>query len=377
MKKNYFLLLFVLSLTILPAQQLKSFKGKVRDAYNFWICTPEGYNKADTAKPLVVFLHGRSLCGRNLNRVRRYGPLNAIEKHGLKLDAIVLAPQNPGSGWRPEKVMRLIEWTKSRYAIDTNRIYVIGMSLGGFGAIDLAGTYPDRFAAAMALCGGGTIRDYCGLNELPLWILHGTADRAVGVGASQKVVDAMRSCGESRRLIWTRLKGASHGRLARIFYLPETYQWLFAHSLADSGRAVDRTFKITPSTLDRSVYRELLKSDKIAVDYTRGAPAPSDPVDFADLEEEEEVDTLQLASAENNEEEELQEVEASIDKASVKKKNADKSQKDSGKKYYKIKKGDTLSSIARRNGTTVKALCRLNNIKPTTTLRVGKRLRVK
>lgn len=377
MKKIYFLLLFVLSLTILPAQQLKSFKGKVRDAYNFWICTPEGYNKADTAKPLVVFLHGRSLCGRNLNRVRRYGPLNAIEKHGLKLDAIVLAPQNPGSGWRPEKVMRLIEWTKSRYAIDTNRIYVIGMSLGGFGTIDLAGTYPDRFAAAMALCGGGTIRDYCGLNELPLWILHGTADRAVGVGASQKVVDAMRSCGESRRLIWTRLKGASHGRLARIFYLPETYQWLFAHSLADSGRAVDRTFKITPSTLDRSVYRELLKSDKIAVDYTRGAPAPSDPVDFADLEEEEGADTLQLASAENNEEEELQEVEASIDKASDRKKNADKSKKDSGKKYYKIKKGDTLSSIARRNGTTVKALCRLNNIKPTTTLRVGKRLRVK
>ena len=120
-----------------------------------------------------------------------------------------------------------------------------------------------------------------------------------------------------------------------------------------------------------------MKSDKIAVDYTRGAPAPSDPVDYADLEEEEGVDTQQLASAENNEEEELQEVEASIDKASDRKKNADKSKKDSGKKYYKIKKGDTLGSIARRNGTTVKALCRLNNIKPTTTLRVGKRLRVK
>lgn len=376
MKKLSFFSLFLLPFLLLPAQHLKSFKGKVADAYNFWICTPEGYTKGDSAKPLVVFLHGRSLCGRDLNRVRRYGPLNAIEKHGLKLDAIVLAPQNPGSGWRPEKVMRLIDWTKSRYSIDTNRIYVIGMSLGGYGTIDVAGTYPGRIAAAMALCGGGTIKEYCGLNELPLWILHGTADRAVGVGASQKVVDAMRSCGESRRLIWTRLKGANHGRLARIFYLPETYQWLFAHSLADSGRAVDRTFSITPETLKRRVYQELLKSDKIAVDYSRGAPAPSDPVDYADLDEDE-ADSTQLASAGNADDEELQEGDDADDNESVKKKNADKTKKDAGKKYYKIRKGDTLGSIARRHHTTVKALCRLNNITPTTTLRIGKRIRVR
>lgn len=359
MKHLSFFLLFLFSFFFLQAQQLKSFKGKVSDAYNFWICTPEGYSKADTAKPLVLFLHGRSLCGHDLNRVRRYGPLNAIEKHGLKLDAIVLAPQNPGSGWRPDKVMRLVEWTKKHYSIDTNRIYVIGMSLGGYGTIDVAGTYPDRFAAAMALCGGGTIKEYCGLNELPLWILHGTADRAVGVGASQKVVDAMRACGESSRLIWTRLKGANHGRLARIFYLPETYQWLFAHSLADSGRAVDRSFRITPETLNRKVYRELLASDKIAVDYSRSAPAPSDPSDYADLEEAE-SDTTQIASSDVDEEQDSQ-----------------KAKKDSGRQYYKIKKGDTLSSIARRHHTSVKALCRLNNMSPNATLSVGKRIRVK
>lgn len=357
MRRFSLFFLFLITITLLQAQQLKSFKGKVSEAYNFWICTPEGYSKGDTAKPLVVFLHGRSLCGRDLNRVRRYGPLNAIEKHGLKLDAIVLAPQNPGSGWRADKVMRLIEWTKQRYSIDTNRIYLIGMSLGGYGTIDIAGTYPEHFAAAMALCGGGTIKDYCGLNELPLWILHGTADRAVGVGASQRVVDAMRSCGESKRLIWTPLKGANHGRLARIFYLPETYQWLFAHSLADSGRAVDRTFRITPQTLDRKVYTELLKSEKIAVDYTRGAPAPSDPTDYADLEIED-SDTTQVAAADTEQEQ-------------------PKAKQEPEKKYYRIKKGDTLSSIARRHHTTVKTLCRLNGIKADATLRVGKRIRVK
>ena len=357
MKRIIFFLLFISTAFFLSAQQLKSFKGKVSDAYNFWICTPEGYSKADSAKPLVVFLHGRSLCGRDLNRVRRYGPLNAIEKHGLKLDAIVLAPQNPGSSWRPDKVMRLVEWTKSRYNIDTSRIYLIGMSLGGYGTIDVAGTYPGCFAAAMALCGGGTIKDYCGLNELPLWILHGTADRAVGVGASQRVVDAMRSCGESRRLIWTPLKGANHGRLARIFYLPETYRWLFAHSLADTNRAVDRTFSITTETLNRKVYRELLRSEMIAVDYTRGAPAPSSPSDYADQEND--GDTARVASAALGDEEQ----------PAVK--------KEPEKQYYKIRKGDTLSSIARRHHTTVKALCRLNGMKADTTLRVGKRIRVR
>ncbi len=360
MKKVLIFITFSLLLATLNAQKITPFRGKVSDAYNFWISTPDGYSKNSTAKPLVVFLHGRSLCGRDLNRVKRYGPLNAIEKHGLKIDAIVLAPQNPGSSWRPDKVMSLVEWTKRHYNIDTNRIYVIGMSLGGYGTIDFAGTYPDRIAAAMALCGGGTLRDYCGLNDIPLWILHGTADRAVGVGASQRVVDAMHACGNSKRLIWTKLPGANHGRLARIFYLPETYQWLFAHSLSDEGRNVDRSFKINNETLSRSVYQELLKSDIIAVDYSKTAPAPSDGVETEDMyTDNETIDTLETTKTEVN------------DKPApeVKAKNTNK--------YYTIKKGDTLSKIARKHHTSVKALCKLNNIKPDATLRIGKKIRVR
>ena len=360
MKKTLLLITFSFLILFLNAQNMTPFRGKVSDAYNCWISTPDGYSKTSAAKPLVVFLHGRSLCGHDLNRVKRYGPLNAIEKHGLKIDAIVLAPQNPGSSWRPGKIMKLVEWTERHYNIDTNRIYVIGMSLGGYGTIDFAGTYPDRIAAAMALCGGGTLRDYCGLNELPLWILHGTADRAVGVGASQRVVDAMRACGNSKRLIWTKLPGANHGRLARIFYLPETYHWLFAHSLGDEGRNVDRSFKINNETLNRSVYRELLKSDVIAVDYTKSAPAPSDGVETDDMyTDNEPVDTLETS--------------ATVEKV----KPAAEHKAKSANKYYTVKKGDTLSKIARQHHTSVKTLCKLNNIKPDATLRVGKKIRVK
>ena len=261
MKKIVLYILFCHSFLTLAAQELKAFRNTVEDSYNFWYYTPEGYKSDTETKPLIIFLHGRSLCGNDLARVRRYGPLNAIER-GMRLDAMVLAPQNPGGSWRPSKVFSLMEWAKRNYRVDTSRIYVMGMSLGGYGTIDFVGTYPDRVAAAMALCGGGTIKELCGLADVPLWIMHGTADRAVGIKASQRVVEAIRGCAVGDRLIWTPLNGLNHGRLARVFYLPETYQWLLSHSLADSNRTVNRTVSVTPERINGNIYRELQKKGK-------------------------------------------------------------------------------------------------------------------
>jgi predicted peptidase len=74
--------------------------------------------------------------------------------------------------------MDVFDWVKRNYPCDTTRVYVLGMSLGGYGTMDVCGTYPDRIAAGMALCGGTTLKDVSGLGELPFWIIHGTADRA-------------------------------------------------------------------------------------------------------------------------------------------------------------------------------------------------------
>ena len=362
MKRVAVIYLLLLLCVVANAQKLTAHRNAVSDAYNFWLSVPNDINKCDTAKPLVVFLHGRSLCGHDLNRVLRYGPLNAM-KYGLRIDAVVLAPQNPGSAWKPQKVMRLVDWTVRHYNVDTNRIYVIGMSLGGYGAIDFAGTYPDRVAAAMALCGGGTLKDYCGLNELPLWILHGTDDRAVGVGASQKVVDAMSRCGRGERLIWTKLAGCNHGRLARVFYLPDTYRWLFAHSLADTSRTVDRSFSITPQLLAGNIYRDLAKSEPVAVDYSRD-------VTIRRLEPQPDLEVTGADSLATDSTSQSQEINAGGGKAGA---SASKPQQ----KFHVVKKGETLSAIARKHHTTVKRLCQLNGIKSTTTLRVGRKLRVR
>lgn len=230
-------------------------RGAVSDGYNFWVYTPEDYEDGSHPMPLVIFLHGRSLCGTDLNRVKRYGVLDAIEK-GKIVPAFVLAPQNPGNPWSPRKINNCLEWMKSHYNIDTTRVYVLGMSLGGYGTMDFAGTYPEKVAAAMALCGGSTLKDFKKLGTVPLWIMHGTADRAVGVGESKRVVKALQDLGSTELLRYTWFEGGSHGLLARLFYLQKTYDWLFTHSLKDNPRTVDREFEITREDINQT-YQEL------------------------------------------------------------------------------------------------------------------------
>lgn len=227
---------------------IRPVKDSIPGGYNFWIYTPTDYYYSLENTPVIIFLHGRSLCGRNLDRVRRYGPLDAIIK-GRQIDALVLVPQNPGGAWNPDKISSILEWTKEHYAMDSTRVYVIGMSLGGYGTLDFVGTYPDKVAAAMALCGGCSLKDVSGLGKVPLWIMHGTADRAVPIKQSKVVVEQLQKSNNDKRLRYSWLQGASHGALARVLYMTKTYEWLFSHSLLDEGRPINMDFDIDKSDL--------------------------------------------------------------------------------------------------------------------------------
>lgn len=236
------------------ASKLEAKRNVVSNGYNFWLFQPDS-STIENPKPLVVFLHGASLCGNNLDKVRRYGTIDAIER-GRDIDAFVIAPQNPGGSWNPAKVMNIVDYVMETHHVDSARVYVIGMSLGGYGTLDFAATYPDRIAAAMAFCGGATVADLSGLNKLPLWIVHGTADRAVAVEQSDRVVGAMKEFdSETPRLIYDRVPGMNHGKPARFFYMKETYDWLFSHSLLDENRPATEAFDMVGST--GSAYKDL------------------------------------------------------------------------------------------------------------------------
>ena len=247
------------------AQGFTAHRGEVVDGYNFWFYNPEEGVGEDSHFPLLIFLHGQSLCGRNLNKVKRYGAIDAVSR-GRYIDSYIMAPQNPGGAWNPQKIMNIVEWAEKHYNVDTTRIYVYGMSLGGFGTIDFAATYPDKVACAMAMCGGATVKNLDGLSKVPLWIVHGTADRAVPVSASDKVVEAIKATGDDSRLIYTRMPGVDHGRPARIFYMIQTYDWMFSHSICDENREVNREFEITKEMLSRA-YQDLGKDIYVGDDY--------------------------------------------------------------------------------------------------------------
>ncbi|HNW67525.1 MAG TPA: phospholipase, partial [Bacteroidales bacterium] len=104
-------------------QKLTAHRNIVSEGYNFWLYTPAGYDSIQTSKPLFIFLHGSSLCGNDLSRVRRYGCIDAVE-NGHAIDALIVAPQNPGGSWNPKKINNVLNWVQEKYAFDTNRIYV-------------------------------------------------------------------------------------------------------------------------------------------------------------------------------------------------------------------------------------------------------------
>ena len=355
----FLILFFALSAVQLSAQRLTAHRGTVSNAYNYWFYVPGADPSPGTVtvradrlqpdtvavdealsdtteaapvqiarKPLVIFLHGASLCGRNLSKVRRYGTIDALAR-GLKLDAYVMAPQNPGGAWNPHRINRIVDWAIDHYSIDTTRIYVLGMSLGGYGTIDYAAHSPQRVAAAIALCGGGTSRTLGNLNQLPLVILHGTADKAVSWQASQGVVNAMRAAGDTTRLIYRLLPGQSHGALAHYFYVPSVYEWLFEHSLTDSARTVCRDYNFDIS-ITENCYRRLTKPTKpLTVDDSSGGNTRTGRTE----------DDAYISGV------------------------------------HVVRRGDTLGRIARQHRTTVSHLCQVNHISRTSTLHIGQKIR--
>ncbi|MFM1946634.1 MAG: hypothetical protein RL207_917 [Bacteroidota bacterium] len=180
--------------------------------------------------PVLIFLHGRSLSGNNLEMVKKYGIIHEIEK-GREIPAIVLAPQVPaGQSWEPEKVLSVLRFAQEHFQTDTNRVYVTGMSLGGYGTLDFAGEYPEIVTAAVALCGGGNTRNGCNLSTIPVWIQHGNRDSAVPISESEKMVRSIRACNGGENLKYTVVPGANHGDLERVFRTDELYDWLFQFS---------------------------------------------------------------------------------------------------------------------------------------------------
>lgn len=326
-------------------QKMTAMRNVADGGYNFWIYEPDF--QTEELKPLIIFLHGASLKGTDMRKVLKYGPLNAVSR-GIRIDAYVVAPQT-ATDWNADKIWKCVEWVKEHYPIDTCKISVIGMSLGGFGTFTLATKYYDKLSAGMMLCGGNTNEQYCGLTKMPFWIMHGTADKAVPISRSNSIVAGMAACGDTSRLIYTKLQGANHGFPARLFYLTETYDWLTSHSLADSSRRVNSSINITKEMVANAYGR--LSGERNAVNIVNNPPSDTTKIDKQVVEEQEKTST-----------------------ASEKEQDTVKDQANT--KYHIVRKGDTLYAIAKRYHTTIAILCKLNKIDENSLLQIGQKIKL-
>ncbi len=216
--------LCLLICTQVLSQNLEAVKGKT--SYHFWLHTPES---KENKQPVFVFLHGRSLCGSNIERVKRYGMLYAMQR-GHKVPGFVIAPQTQGA-WNAHKVMEVVDYVlQNNPSADASRVYVCGMSLGGYGTMEVVGKYPDRIAAAVGLCGGGATSDASNWAKVPIRLYHGTADRAVPISESRKIYKAVKAVNSDADIELFEMKGASHGRPERLFHQSEIYDWMLQYS---------------------------------------------------------------------------------------------------------------------------------------------------
>lgn len=210
-------------MSLVSSAQLSAIKNKT--SYNFWINLPED-SILNSKPPILIFLHGKSLSGTDMNRVKKYGVIHEMEI-GRKIPAIVIAPQVVSGSWDPDKILEVLQYVQSLYNTDSSRVYVCGMSLGGYGTMHFAGKYPNIVTAGVALCGGGSVKDACNLASIPFWIQHGTADKAVPISESRKMAKAIKECNPGKNFIYTEVKGANHGDLEKVFRTDELYDWLF------------------------------------------------------------------------------------------------------------------------------------------------------
>ncbi|HAD57862.1 MAG TPA: phospholipase [Planctomycetaceae bacterium] len=212
-------------------------------------------------RPLLLFLHGYGECGENLELVRKHGPPKLRERIPQLKSCVVISPQCPkNSWWRVAALKSLIsEVIARRGDVDTSRIYVTGLSMGGYGSWSLLSRYPGYFAAAVPICGGGDpfrlpknrppvkqgIRNEFlpdGLKRsarTPIWTFHGTKDGAVPVAESQRLVDLLKAAGSNVR--FTVYEGVGHvGAWEKAYTDAEMWNWMFSQSRPQDNQAKDR-----------------------------------------------------------------------------------------------------------------------------------------
>lgn len=215
------------------AQKLEK-EVKVTVEADYLLFLPEEYGKDPAKKwPVILFLHGAGERGSDLNKVKAHGPPKIVEQK-QDFPFIVISPQCPeGQWWDPAVLIALLDEVSASHAVDSDRVYLTGLSMGGYGTWETAIRHPDRFAAIAPICGGGSKHQVRRIKDVPAWVFHGDKDEAVPVAASIEMVDALKAAGGDVQL--TRYPEAGHDSWTETYNNPKLYEWFLSHTRGEGN----------------------------------------------------------------------------------------------------------------------------------------------
>jgi predicted peptidase len=197
---------------------------------NYLLYLPPNYGQDTSVRwPLILFLHGSGERGDDLELVKLYG-LPKMLAAGTDLPFIIASPQCPADSYwllLLDDLKALVDDLSERYAVDSQRIYLTGMSMGGTGAWMLGIAYPDLFAAVVPICGRGVPTLAARLKDMPVWVFHGDADQIVPADESRRMTAALQKHGGNVKL--TIYPGIDHDSWTQSYANPELYDWLLQH----------------------------------------------------------------------------------------------------------------------------------------------------
>ena len=179
--------------------------------------------------PLLLFLHGGGEAGGDLENLQINGPPRMIVE-GKEFPFLILAPQHPERRkfWNTRAVIQLLDHVMKENRVDSNRIYLTGLSRGGSAAWELAVQYPSKFAAMAVVCGMTPVpyADWID-RQMPIWVFHGEQDPVISVEESENMVMKLKQMGYEVR--FTKYPDVGHDAWTRAYENDELYSWFIKH----------------------------------------------------------------------------------------------------------------------------------------------------
>ena len=199
--------------------------------YQYFLHVPENKELAeDELLPLIVFLHGAGERGSDADLLTVHGPPKLI-KAGEDMPFIVIAPQCPANQrWDAQSLQLFIESMVAQLPVDQSRIYLTGLSMGGFGTWDVSIANPDYYAAIAPICGGSDTNAWDApraIKDLPTWAFHGAMDSVVPLENTSNIIMSLRRAGGNPK--YTIYESAGHDSWTETYENPELYEWFLSH----------------------------------------------------------------------------------------------------------------------------------------------------